>query len=396
MENAITLGEFIELFKYFLENNKRLVDRGLLPISYGICGSCGIGKTKSIESLAEELGMTLIVLNLSQLEEVGDLVGMPLKEFETTEGNWISADLINGCDFSNFTGKSRTSYAPPAWLPREFNPNGTILYLDDWNRGTSIFLQAVMQLIQDGKYISWSLPKYTTILLSSNPDSGEFNVSAEDPAQKSRYAGFLVKFSIDDWAGWAERREIDNRCINFALSYSSELFNSENHVINARSYTMFSDIISGIEDWSDPTNLAKILNIAKGCFDDPYNVIGNLFTTFIANKLDMLISPKDMLMMKWEEVSPKIESAVYDEKGKYRAAVASILHTRLLNYIDYYFSKPESNGSVVLDRLMDFIHSDKKLFDEDIIFNIIKHLTIKHPQKTSKMLYNPEIREKIL
>ena len=360
MENAITLGEFIELFKYFLENNKRLVDKGLSPISYGICGSCGIGKTKSIESLANELGITLITLSLSQLEEIGDLVGMPLKEFETTDGNWISVDLINGCDFSNFTGRSRTSYAPPAWLPREFNPNGTILYLDDWNRSTSIFLQAVMQLIQDGKYVSWSLPKY----------------------------GFPVKFSIDEWANWAEKREIDNRCINFALSYSSELFDTENHAINARSYTMFSDIISGIEDWSNPSNLAKILNIAKGCFDDPDNVI--------ANKLDMLISPKDMLMMEWEEVSPKIESAVYDEQGKYRAAVASILHTRLLNYIDYYFSKPESDASVVLDRLMDFIHSDKKLFDEDIIFNIIKHLSTKYPKKTNKMLYNPEVREKIL
>jgi midasin (ATPase involved in ribosome maturation) len=87
MENAITLGEFIELFKYLLQNNRRLVDEGELPISYGICGTCGIGKTKSIYTLAKELGMTLIVLNISQLEEVGDLVGMPIKEFETKDGN---------------------------------------------------------------------------------------------------------------------------------------------------------------------------------------------------------------------------------------------------------------------------------------------------------------------
>ena len=46
-------------------------------------------------------------------------------------------------------------------------------------------MQATMQLIQDGKFISWKLPENTNIVLSSNPDDGTYQVSSLDPAQRS-------------------------------------------------------------------------------------------------------------------------------------------------------------------------------------------------------------------
>lgn len=49
----------------------------------------------------------------------------------------------------------------------------------------SLFMQATMQLIQDGKFISWKLPENTNIVLSSNPDDGTYQVSSLDPAQRS-------------------------------------------------------------------------------------------------------------------------------------------------------------------------------------------------------------------
>ena len=75
--------------------------------------------------------------------------------------------------------------------------------------------------------------------------------------------------------------------------------------MNARSYTMFANIISGIPNWQNPENLAMILQIASGCFNDKDNIIGNLFTTFVANKLDQLISPEDLLLGDWDKVYPK-------------------------------------------------------------------------------------------
>lgn len=401
MTNQITLSEFTDILKYLIKNNKRLIEQGDSPIAVGIEGEAGLGKTSILMQVCDELNYGCIRLNLAELEEVSDLTGFPIKEYKTKTGEWVPADLVNKfCDQDIFTNESRMSYAAPEWLPSSDGEGkeGWLLVLDDYTRANSLFMQATMQLLQDGKYISWNLPKNTTVVLSSNPDSGTYSVSALDPAQKSRFINFPVKFSIDNWSDWAEKHELDDRAINFAISYSSELFENEKQLstINPRSYTMFANAIAGISNWSQPDSLAMILNISKGCFCDPDNVVGSLFTTFIANKLDQLVSPKDMLMEKWDVVYPKIKKAVYDDKDNYKPAVAAILQTRLLNYTDYYFTQTGSDTKKAVDRLLDIMHAPEMLFSEDIIFNIIKTLATKYPKRMQKSLYNNEIRARVL
>lgn len=138
--NEITLNEFKEIFKFVLNNNRRLVDEGKNPVSISAEGSCGVGKTQSVEQVANELGMTFVKINLAELEEISDLVGFPLKEYEIkVEGvtKWIPSDLLHlyTCNPDiEFTGSSRMGYATPAWLPREENERGTILLIDDYTR----------------------------------------------------------------------------------------------------------------------------------------------------------------------------------------------------------------------------------------------------------------------
>ena len=109
-------------------------------------------------------------------------------------------------------------------------------------------MQAIMELICTGKYISWKLPKYTSIALSSNFDDGSYQVTSLDAAQLSRMVNFPIKFDIKVWAAWGEKAQLDNRALNFALMYSSEIFESENKTINPRSYTTFCNAISGLKD----------------------------------------------------------------------------------------------------------------------------------------------------
>ena len=175
--NSINLEEFKEIFNYLVDNNRRLQDEGKKTSSVGLEGPAGIGKTAIVEQIAQERGMTFIKLNLSQLEEIGDLVGFPLKQFKiilhTPEGDkeeWVSHDLLQSyltapCKTYSLTSETRMSYAPPEWLPKEENPNGTILLLDDYSRATQYFIQATMELIDKGEYISWKLPRYTTVVL---------------------------------------------------------------------------------------------------------------------------------------------------------------------------------------------------------------------------------------
>lgn len=408
--NEITLSEFKEIFKYVIENNKRLVDEGKNPVCISSTGSCGIGKTSIVQELASELGMTFVKVNLSELEEVSDLCGFPLKEYEIeVDSNikWIPSDLLQTytCrDDVKFTGNTRMGYATPAWLPREENPNGVILLLDDFSRANSLFMQATMELINTGKYISWSLPKYTNICLTSNPDDSTYSVSSLDPAQKSRFIDFNIKFSIDNFAEWSERYGMDSRCINFSIYYNSELFdpNNTNHLatINPRSFTTFSNVISGIKDWDKPENLALILNISKGCFHDQDNIVGSLFTTFIANKLDKLVTPEDMLLKKWDLVKEDIEECVYDSNDIYHPEIAAVLHTRLLNYAINYLND-KNKPQPVMDRLIELVDNsnsvkDKHLFSEDLLFSVIKTIVAKFPAKTNTLLLNPAIRKKVL
>ena len=290
------------------------------------------------------------------------------------------------------------SYAPPAWLPTKDNPNGTILMLDDYSRANQLFMQATMELINEGKYISWSLPKNTSVVLTTNPDDGQFSVQSLDSAQKTRFVNFNLKLSVKDWASWAEFNSVDSRCINFCLLYGDEIFKKHNNVqtINPRAYTTFCKAISGIKDWNDDSSLALILNISKGCFlNDKDNVVGTLFTTFISQKLDKLVQPKDMLMQKWETVEPKIHDCVYDGE-RFKTEIASILAIRLLNYIMYYFSQPGVKQDIVQDRLLDFIDNPRKLFSDDLLFHVIKTAISKYPAKTTKLLLNSKIRNKIV
>ena len=406
--NEMTLNEFKEVFSYLLDNNKQLEDKGLRPIAVGLEGPAGIGKTSVIEEIANERNMTLVKVQLAQLEEIGDLVGFPIKEYEVAwvengqikDKRWIPEIQTKNLDIRlKLTGKVRMSYAPPAWLPTEENSNGVILFLDDYTRANSMFMQATMEIINSVNYISWKLPKYTSVVLSSNPDNGQFSVTSLDDAQKTRFINFNIKFNIEDWAKWAEESEIDGRAINFALYHGNEIFKKHNNIqtVNSRSYTTFCKAISGLKDWNNPETLALILQISKGCFlNDKDNIIGNLFTIFIANKLDRLIQPKDMIELSWDILKPKMRNCVYDNDN-FRPEIASILTIRFMNYILHLFdTKGGIKESVVYDRILDIVNNDEMLFSEDLIFHLVKTLITKYPGRTGKLLMNPIIRNKVV
>lgn len=405
--NELCISEFTSVFNYLLDNNKQLQERGLTPIAIGIEGEAGIGKTAVVEEVAKNRGMTFCKISLAQLEEVGDLVGYPQKEvllqWKAKDGSvkskWWPETLLSKIPQGvQVTSTTRMGYAPPAWLPKEENPNGTIVCLDDYTRSNPLFMQATMELINTASYISWTLPKNTNIVLTSNPDDGSYSVSSLDNAQKTRFINFNLKLNIKDWASWAEFNNIDSRAINFCLLYGDEIFKKHNNMqtINPRAYTTFCNAISGIKNWDDDVSLALILNISKGCFvNDKDNIVGTLFTTFIAQKLDRLVSPEDMLKQSWEVVEPKIYNCIY-EGDRFKTEIASILALRLLNYIMYYLSQKGAKGSVVEDRLIAFIDNKRKLFSDDLLFHIIKSVISKYPAHTTKLLINSKIRNKVI
>lgn len=423
MSKTIKMNEVKRLINYTIDNNLNLQSNGKTPIAVCLEAVAGIGKTSILEQVAQERGMTYSKISLHELEEVGDLVGMPIIEYECQlakrikkeDGTikmqilpntvWLSAKQMDAMDKSTAvrqTGKTRMGYAKPSWVP-EYNENGTLVVLDDYGRATSQLLQACMELIYTQKYVSWSLPKKTSIFLTSNPDDGTYNINTQDEAQTTRFLKFNLEFSEDAWSEWAEKDGMDGRCINFVMMYSKELFSSDeegNHICNPRSFSMFANMISGLKDWDDPKTLGFINTLASGCFQDEQDKFSRMFTAFLRNKMHVLIQPKDMLEGSWDRVKSLMESCLYDTNGAYRPDISSLLERRFVNYINAWL---DTDGKTpinkVKDRILDFIETEdkggKRLFNKDLFYHMIKTLTSGHKNQTNKLLFEPKIAEMI-
>ena len=380
--------------------------------------SAGIGKTSIIETIAQERNMGYTMISLSQLEEAGDLIGFPLKEYECQVGRkvvvdgketiqvspktvWLNEKQIDSPSkgvMYRQTGKTRMSYAKPAWVP-EYNENGNIVCLDDFSRASQQLLQATMEIVRAQKYVSWTLPKKTTICLTSNSDDGTNNVNSLDEAQMTRFINFNVGWDKDLWCQWAEKNDIDGRCINFIMTYSDELFRADeegNRICNPRSFTMFSNMISGIKDWDTKDSLSFITTISKGCFKDDNGRFSQMFNAFLMNKMHLLIQPKKVLMGDWKEVQGILDSTVYDSDGHYRPDIAAILERRFTNFVSAWLdSKEQTPIAKVKTRILELLQSEEKggrtIFTKDMFYHMIKNITADHKNQTNQLLHEPKI-----
>lgn len=409
------------LINYTIDNNLKLEEEGKAPIAIGFEALAGVGKTSVVRQVAKDRGMNLVKLNMAQLEEQGDLIGYPITEYEcqvlqrVKDENgeykvkvlpktlWVNHKQLEEGPGSNMkyrqTGKTRMAYAKPSWVP-DYNENGTILLMDDYNRASSTLLNAAMEIILEQKYISWSLPKKTTIVVTQNPDDGCYNVQAQDDAQIGRFVNYQTEFSLEPWMQWAEKEGIDGRCINFVASYSNELFSPDdqgNRICNPRSFVMFANMISGIKDWDNADSLEFINTIAKGCFKDEGNRFAGMFNAFLRHKMHLLIQPKEMLLGNWKEkIKDKLEGTLYDSDGQYRPDVASLLERRFVNYVSAWLqSDDETPIAKVKDRIVDFLDNvdkgGKVLFNKDLFYHMIKSITSDNRRQTNKLLFEPKI-----
>lgn len=410
----LNIDELKTFVNHIISNNRKIQAEGKNPVAIEVVGESGIGKTSTIIELAKENNLDFVKLNLAQIEELGDLVGFPVRQFQMYKEKKVSSGRIDDLQYTaaqkaaasaqvanatmtkkvgqwvdelaveeymrqgwKVTGKNRMSYCAPEWIADK--KNGGILLLDDWNRADQRFIQACMELIDRQSYISWSLPKDWHIILTANPDNGDYMVNSVDSAQKTRYITANLKFDVDVWARWAEEAGIDTRCINFLLLHP-ELVTQET---NSRSISTFFNAISSFESFEN--NLPMIQMIGEGSVGDTF---ASMFTTFINNKLDKLITPKDLLTHESEQyVLNELRSCI-GKDNNYRADIASTLATRLSNYAVVY-SKENTIDKKITDRLIALCTKD--YFTNDLKYLIVRSIFNGNKQKFNKMMMNPEI-----
>lgn len=185
---------------------------------------------------------------------------------------------------------------------------------------------------------------------------------------------------MEVWAEWAEKEGIDSRCINFVLM-NPEVVSAR---VNPRSITTFFNCISSIPDFAKA--LPMIQMIGEGSVGPEFST---LFTTFINNRLDKLINPKDIWLNTSESyIIGELKKSI-GQGNDYRADIASILTTRIINY-GLAYAENNSITQDLIDRVVRLC-TDEEVLSNDLQYVLVKKLLNGNKQKFQKMLVNPKV-----
>ena len=378
----INVDELKSFMTHIVTNNQHIQSEGKVPVTVNISGDAGLGKTSAILQLGKELNLDVVKLNLSQLEELGDLIGFPIKEFQVknAEGKnlWITEQEIETASAKGYRVVSkRMSHAAPEWI--QGKGEGGILILDDFSRADHRFMQAVMEICDRQEYVSWKLPKNWHVVLTTNPDNGDYNVTSLDIAQQTRFISVMLKFDVNVWAKWAEESNIDGRCINFMLM-NPELVTQK---VNPRSITTFFNSISSIDNFNNQLPLIQM--IGEGSVGPEFS---SMFSIFINNRLDKIISPQDILTKDQDYVNGALHSMV-GRDDDFRADISSVIATRLVNY-SLLFADKQGVPQLMIDRIA-YLATESSAFTDDLKYYLIKELLNGNKPKFGKLMLNQKV-----
>jgi AAA domain (dynein-related subfamily) len=357
-------GEMVELLiHHALDNMMQQGSNTARPTPLCIWGLHGIGKTELVRDLAKARGCAFVYVAPAQFEEMGDLVGMP-KIIETAEKGSV------------------THFAPPEWVPTNEGPG--ILLLDDINRADDRILRGLMQLMQNYELVSWSLPQRWLIIMTANPDGGDYSVTTMDDAMLTRMLHITMEFDVRAWARWAERADIDPRGIQFVLSYP-ELVNGRR--TTPRSLVQFFQAIAAIDHFGD--NLPLIKMIGDACLDNTATIS---FLNFIHLQLDRLPAVEEILQTNDFQSVEKRLSRIIKEGDTQRLDVLSVLIMRIIHHLQM---RTQNISALEMKNLRQFILMD--LLPNDLRLSMAQELTreVKRPELT-RLYADPVIGQLLL
>ena len=161
-------------------------------------GPPGVGKSQMVALVAEQHGMPVIDIRLSQMEP-SDLRGIP------------------------FRIEDRVEWAVPSMLPdAERHGKQGILFLDEITSVPPSVSAAAYQLILDRRLGAYTVPNGWAIFAAGNRQ-GDRGVTYTMPAPlANRFSHFEVDTNLDDWVAWAYANGMDERLIAF-LRFRPEL-----------------------------------------------------------------------------------------------------------------------------------------------------------------------------
>ena len=361
--NQLTYGasakasEIVRFLEHFIKINQKAETEGKRKTPVCIWGSHGIGKTELVEDFAKSNNFQLAYVAPAQFEEMGDLLGMPqIKE-------------------------NQTHFAPPEWVPKQDGPG--ILLIDDVNRADDRILRGIMQLLQNYKLASWKLPQDWHIVLTANPDNGDYSVTPLDDAMLTRIRHITMEFDVKEWTKWADKKGVDSRGIHFVLTHQTLI---KGNRTTPRTLVHFFESIENIADLKKKKKLVQLLGDASL---DAETVTA--FLTFIDENSFDLPTPETILNTPdfSKEVYLPLHQIVVGEH--LRNDILSIVSTRLLNYIE---QSKSALSELQIDNLISFLKMD--FFPAHLRFSIAQEIASSSKNQLKSILADPDLGKILL
>ncbi|MBK6691693.1 MAG: AAA family ATPase [Myxococcales bacterium] len=356
---ACDTAELERFLAHTMTVNDKLEADGRRKTPVCIWGRHGIGKTEVVESLARSRGAEFVAIAPAQFEEMGDLMGMPV--------------VVDD-------GKA-TRMAPPEWVPRREGPG--VLLIDDVNRADDRILRGLMQLLQNHELAGWKLPSGWQIVLTANPDGGDYSVTPMDDAMLTRMLHVTLRFDVKRWAAWAERTGVDPRGIAFVLTYPETVTGERT---TPRTLVQFFDRIAGIADLKKEVDLVTILG--ESCLD---KATVSTFIAFVNQNLEDLVSPEDILgAKKLETVAARLGRLV--DRDVKRVDMLAAICTRLVNHLTL---RKGALPDKELQNLRDFVKLP--MLPEDMRLALAQDLSLLDAKKgIAKIMGDPDVAKLLL
>lgn len=158
-------------------------------------GSPGIGKSQIVHQIAQEYGLKVIDLRLSQCDPC-DLLGFP-----NVQGN-------------------RAGYLPMDTFPIEGDAipegyNGWLLFLDEFNSAPPAVQAAGYKLVLDRMVGNHKLHKNVAIVCAGNKETDNAIVQPMSTAMQSRLVHLELVVDPKEWCEWAAKSGLDHRITSY-------------------------------------------------------------------------------------------------------------------------------------------------------------------------------------
>ena len=183
-----------KIIKSAIKNN---VNTRIAPIN--LIGHAGIGKTQILRDIAQELNIPIHIFRLGSMQDVGDMMGAP---YATEAGEM--------------------KYGVPAW----FNTikNGGILFLDEINRAKPSLTDAVMQLLDMGRFNEYILPDNCFVICAMNPADENYDVNEFDQAVIDRCVNIGVSQSSEEVISYIMEHEFHEDVIDLVALAKEDIY----------------------------------------------------------------------------------------------------------------------------------------------------------------------------